>query len=249
MLRISVLCFVLLLSNNLWAKKFSNGFIAFELPTGWECVIEGSEWVCQSNTKERKKEAIIILAAKKRGPQDNLAEYQKYLKQQKTYSLPGAKTQISEPKSVKQNTIRGLPWIDALHMASEVPGFYTRYLATVKADIGVAVTFSVTKSLYRQYKDTFDRVIASMRIIRQKQINPAAYLGKGKRAGDDVGEVTFDPGTDLADIGAGTIKKRKGSDGEGEDMLIFIIIAAIAGFVIMKKLKKGKKGGKKKKKA
>ncbi|MBG09504.1 MAG: hypothetical protein CME68_12150, partial [Halobacteriovoraceae bacterium] len=54
------------------AKKFATKYCEFELPPGWECVLEGLEWVCQSSSKERKKEAIIILAAKLRGSQDSL---------------------------------------------------------------------------------------------------------------------------------------------------------------------------------
>ena len=52
------------------AKKFAIKYCEFEPPPGWECVLEGLEWVCQSSSKERKKEAIIILAAKLRGSQD-----------------------------------------------------------------------------------------------------------------------------------------------------------------------------------
>src|SRR5690554_3587394 len=80
-----------------YAKSFSNEYVQFELPTGWECAIEGSEWVCQSENEDRRKEAIIILAAKYRGPQDSLEEYQAYLKTDKTYQLPGGKMQRSEP--------------------------------------------------------------------------------------------------------------------------------------------------------
>ena len=37
------------------AKKFATKYCEFELPAGWECVLEGLEWVCQSSSKERKK--------------------------------------------------------------------------------------------------------------------------------------------------------------------------------------------------
>ena len=94
------------------------------------------------------------MAAKKRGEQDTLVEYQKYLNQPRVYVLPGNKKQISEAKKVTTTTVNNHQWVDALHLASEVPGFYTRYLATVKAGIGVAVTFSVTKSMYALIKES-----------------------------------------------------------------------------------------------
>ena len=239
-----ILVFTLLLSSSAFSKRFTNGFIEFELPPKWQCVLEGSEWVCQSESADRKKEAIIILAAKQRGPQDELAEYTKYLKSSKTYSLPGAKTQVSEPKSVDTQRINGIPWVDALHLASEVPGFYTRYLATVKADIGVAVTFSVTKSLYNAYKDTFDAVIRSMRIFRQTKIDTGAIARRRGKQGENLeGVELYDPYADQAGIAGVAVEKKKGDSGGGEDLILFLIIGAVAGFVVLKKLKGGKKTG------
>lgn len=245
MFKFSLWAIVLLLASQAQAKRFANGYTEFELPPGWQCVIEGSEWVCQSEDKDRKKEAIIILAAKKRGSQDNLANYQKYLNQSKNYQLPGAKMQKSEPKSVKVKNIHGQNWVDALHLASEVPGFYTRYLASVKADIGVAITFSVTKSLYNAYKGIFDNVIASMRIFRQANINPN-MLAKNKNQGEDFNDTTFAPQDDLAGINVAKVKKREGADDGSSDLIIFAIVGAAAAFALLKLKKKG--GGKKKKK-
>lgn len=246
MFKLLILTISLSLATGALAKRFTNGYTEFELPPGWDCIIEGSEWVCQSSDKNRKKEAIIILAAKKRGSQDTLSEYQAYLKQAKTYQLPGAKRQRSEPKKVTTDVINGQTWVDALHLASEVPGFYTRYLATVKADIGVAITFSVTKSLYNAYKGVFDNVIASMRIFRQANVN----LAGGAKSGDtDEGfeNTTFAPQDGSLGIASANVKKRKSKDDGTSDLIMFVIIGAVAGFVLLR-LKKGKGGKAKKKK-
>ena len=171
MFRSIVISFSLLIAlgiSNSYAKHFSSQYCSFELPAGWECALEGAEWVCQSVNKDRKKEAIIILAAKKRGTQDSLDQYTAYLKKTKTFTLPGGKTQVSDPKYAKLNTVNNHRWVDSLHMASEVPGFYTRYLATVKEDLGVAVTFSSGKDHYEAYQPVFDAIIASLRVFRQK---------------------------------------------------------------------------------
>lgn len=240
MLRILlVLCF----STSAFAKSFTNEYIQFELPPGWQCMLEGSEYVCQSDNADRKKEAIIILAAKKRGPQDSLAQYQAYLKKTKTYQLPGAKTQRSEPKSVTTRDINNQQWVDALHLASEVPGFYTRYLATTKADIGVAVTFSVTKSMYAAYKDMFDAVIKSMRVFRSQKTNLAGLGVKGKQGSENFDDTTFVPDEGLLDISATKVQKRDSGKSEGSGLIIIIVVVAGIGFALTK-LKK-KKGGKK----
>lgn len=244
MLRISIWMLMFAFAFSAHAKRFANGYAEFELPQGWQCAIEGSEWVCQSENKDRQKEAIIILAAKKRGAQDTLEAYQAYLKQTKTYQLPGAKEQRSEPKSVDTNVINGHNWVDALHLASEVPGFYTRYLATVKADIGVAVTFSVTKSMYNAYKGIFDNVINSMRIFRQLNTNLAG-IKKGN-SGEDFVDAAFEPTGDDLNIAAVASEKRKKAGGGTEDLLVFALIGAVAAFALFK-MKKGKKKGSKKK--
>ena len=221
------------------AKLFSSQFSEFELPTGWDCALEGSEWVCQSDDKDRKKEAIIILAAKYRGEQDSLDLYQAYLKQPKSFNLPGGKTQISEAKSVAIKTINDQRWVDALHLASEVPGFYTRYLATVKDNLGIAVTFSVAKDHYDAYQDIFDKVIATLKVFDQK--SAAAGNWKKKQAeGDLVDSSTIVDTGVKADINVQ--KKGTGQDGGSTTESILMIVGLCAvGFIFLKMRKKKKK--------
>jgi hypothetical protein len=244
--------FALLLS--LWAlpaqaqKKFASQYCEFMLPAGWECVLEGTEWVCQSVNQDRRKEAIIILAAKVRGAQDSLAEYEAYLKKPKTFTLPGGKTQVSEAKKTEVIALDGgQRWVDSLHMASEVPGFYTRYLATVKEDLGVAVTFSVAKDHYERYQKVFDSVVKTLRVFRQKQ-NTTDYIAKGGKELVE-GEGGWIPDVnDPNDIRVRQKGQESGSGGEN-DLLIYGGLAAVAAIFVLKKLKGGakKKSSKKKK--
>lgn len=233
--------FLSLLTTSSFAKRFSNQYCEFELPSGWECVLEGSEYVCQSNNKDRQREAIIILAAKKRGPQDELAAYQAYLKEAKTYNLPGGRTQVSEARYTQKKNIGNHPWIDSLHLASEVPGFYTRYLATVKVDLGVAVTFSVAKDNYNDYKDVFDKIIESLKVFRQQNASTSGIVLKGddKDLLDD-GGVYIPSSNPQSDISRGAGQGRASGSGSSssESLFYIIIIAAVAGFIIIRKRKK-----------
>jgi hypothetical protein len=246
--KLSIAMTLFLFSFGVQAKTFSNQYCQFELPAGWQCGIEGSEWVCQSENKDRKKEAIIILAAKYRGPQDTLAEYQKYLKDTKTYTLPGGKVQRSEPKYASLKKINAHQWVDALHLASEVPGFYTRYLATVKEDLGVAVTFSVTKDLYSAYQPIFDNVIATLKVFRQKKQNLSNIKMAGG-GGDDAPVFGDDLVVDntIPDISMNKSKKG-GSGGGGNDNMLLLAGVGVVALLAALKLKGGKKGAKKKKK-
>ena len=237
MLRMKFLSFFLAfaaVAPNALAKSFSNQFVQFELPTGWQCAIEGSEWVCQSENQDRRKEAIIILAAKYRGPQDSLEEYQAYLKGAKTYQLPGGKMQRSEPKFTKTSSINGQQWVDALHLASEVPGFYTRYLATVEEDLGVAVTFSVTKDLYSAYQGIFDNVVASLRVFRQKKQDLANIKLRGEQGGANFEDATFVPADQKFDIGMAKKKRKDDSKSKDEDLLFLLLALAAVGFILFK---------------
>lgn len=225
--------------GNVFAKTFSSQFSEFELPNGWDCALEGSEWVCQSENKDRKKEAIIILAAKYRGDQDSLDQYQAYLKATKTFALPGGKTQISEPKSVEVREINNQKWVDALHLASEVPGFYTRYLATVKDSLGIAVTFSVGKDHYEAYQEIFDKIIATLKVFDQKGNNN--WVPKEKNTDEPGLDGTYVPSeSNPNDIKVGP-KGKKGGLGDTETTIIGLIVAALIIFFIVKNKKKKKK--------
>jgi hypothetical protein len=241
-LKFLLVCTLILWQSSALAKLFSSKFCQFDLPPGWDCALEGTEYVCQSENADRKKESIIILAAKIRGEQDNLDEYMAYLKKPKEFALPGGKKQISEPKSTKISRVNDHQWVDSLHMASEVPGFYTRYLATVKEDLGVAVTFSVAKDQYTAYLPVMDKLVSTLRVFRQKKAE-IADLRSGKKEEANFADATFNPNSAL-DM-AGNKTKSRGAESTGDDstlLLIGLAVVAAAVIVISKnKKKKGKK--------
>jgi hypothetical protein len=224
------------------AKLFSSKYCQFELPPGWDCALEGSEYVCQSENADRKKESIVILAAKIRGEQDSLDEYMAYLKKTKEYQLPGGKKQISESKNTKMTNINEHQWVDALHLASEVPGFYTRYLATVKEDLGIAVTFSVSKDLYTTYLPIIDKMVSTLRVFRQKKTE-LSNLRSGKSEDPNFADATFSP-NGATDLSINKTKKRDNVE-SGDDDLMLIAGVVVIGAIVMVILKK--KGKKKKK--
>ena len=149
------------------AIHWANQFVEFELPPQWQCALEGTEWVCQNMDPRKKRDAIIILAAKLKGDQDSLDQYLAYLKSAKTFQSSKGGQVRSSPKWAKIEKINEHPWVDSLHLESEVPGFYTRYLATVKQDIGVLVTYSINKDKYQQYLKDFDALVRTLKVFRK----------------------------------------------------------------------------------
>src|SRR6185312_4580664 len=91
------------------AAKFANQFVEFELPPKWQCSLEGAEWVCQNTDAAKKREAIIILAAKLRGDQDTLEAYLDYLKHPKRWTSIDGKSVQSEAKYARSADINGHP--------------------------------------------------------------------------------------------------------------------------------------------
>lgn len=239
------LTITLLIGSDAFAKRFASKYCEFELPPGWDCALEGSEYVCQSENADRKKESIIILAAKIRGEQDSIDEYMAYLKKPKEYNLPGGKKQISEAKNTKLTNINDHQWVDALHLASEVPGFYTRYLATVKEDLGVAVTFSVTKDLYSSYLPIIDKLVSTLRVFRQKKTE-LANLRSGSTEETNYANQDFIPSA-AQDLQVNRTQQRSDGDSSDDDMMM-VIAVVVVGAVVAIIMKGRKKKGKPKKK-
>jgi hypothetical protein len=156
-----------LLESAAHAARFANQFVEFELPPRWQCNLEGAEWVCQSTDETKKRDAIIVLAAKLKGDQDSIDNYLNYLKSAKIYQSVQGRTVKSDPKYAKTVTLNGQPWVDSLHLESELPGFYTRYAATVKQDIGVLVTFSIHKDKYNQYLPDCENMVSTLKAFRK----------------------------------------------------------------------------------
>lgn len=245
LIRVLLSSLLLFFCSSLWAKRFANQYMEFDLPPSWDCVLEGSEWVCQSNNENRKREAIIIFAAKKRGSKDSLDEYQSYLKQQKTFKLPGGKVQSSDPKYAKMVEINGQRWVDSLHLASEIPGFYTRYLGSVKEDLGVVITFSVSQEMYNVYQPVFDRMVKSLRIFRQAQgklptASLAGSIGAESAGGlQDTVVVNEDALMNIRRPKSQNKNDQSKASGEEEDFFLLILgLVVVVLFFLAKRRKK-----------
>jgi hypothetical protein len=226
------------LSTSSQAAKFANQFVEFELPGNWVCLLEGTEWVCQNQQDPvKRKEAIIILAAKIQGDQDTLDQYLSYLKSPKTYSNSLGKQVTSQVKYAQNKSITEQPWVDSLHIDSEISGFYTRYLATVKDGIGILVTYSVNKDKYQEYSAMFEDMVKSLKAFRREGGLNAAPASSNLFAGAKVpSDISND--TVFAPVGASDEKpKAKAAGGlaalMNDPMVFYGGIVGIALVVLM----------------
>jgi len=161
---------VIVSPNPVLAKNFHNAYLSFEMPDSWKCVLEHTEWVCRSEVDKESKEAIIILTAKEVGPTDSFEAYVTHLNtpQSTSTKLGGIPSKVTyAPKKVQ---INDQPWVDGLHLASEIPNYFTRYLATIKDKVAVLVTFSAHKDHYTKYSQDFFKAVQSLRVIAAKNL-------------------------------------------------------------------------------
>lgn len=224
---------ILSLSTFVQAKVFRNAYIAFEMPDEWNCVLEQTEWVCRSNKMPDMKEAIIILTAKEVGPTDSFPQYETYLNNPITAvtQAPGSKSKmIYKAKNVQ---INNQVWLDGLHLGSEVPNYFTRYLATIKNKIAVLVTFSAHEKYYAKYSTMFHKAIMSMNVIAAANIAARPEAGPLRPGMETIGQSISTA------MPADMYNERSAPQSSNSGLLLGLFLIAVAGigYFIYKKKK------------
>lgn len=235
---LAILGFLALAPLNVQAKTFANAYVSFELPDKWACVLEQTEWVCRPSAIEAAPQAIIILTAKEVGPSDSLAAYEQHLKTPRVVPSRTGQPLQSQILKVETRQISGHPWVDGMHKASEVPNYFTRYLATTKDKIAVLVTFSAHQAHYTRYSGDFFKAIESLRVIATSSLM--------KRPGDTGGGPFGTAGGGMGEGFEGEAPPEAGA-GEGgggfstktKAVLSMALLLALVGIYLV--IKRGKK--------
>lgn len=226
------------LSVSAHAKTFKTAFIRFELPPNWSCQPEELDWVCQPDNPAERSEALVIVVTKQVNPiDDTLPKYEGILKTPRAMRDLLGNSYKSEVKFARIRPIKAHPWADGLHLGSEIPKFYTRYIASTKEDkVAGMVSYSIAESVYAKWGPVLDAMIESLEItFDPNAFNELLKAGPGSLLGSrNSGIKRFAP-KDEAD-------KKAGESGGPLDPAqiagIALIVAAVA-YVIWKKRKKG----------
>ncbi|MCB0361815.1 MAG: hypothetical protein KDD35_03800 [Bdellovibrionales bacterium] len=221
------------------AKLFRNAYISFELPPKWKCALEATDWICVSEFFQKKRDAMIILTAKEAGPSDSLQAYEALLKASRTIPDALGKPVSSQVIGVKNRVINSSMWIDGMHLASEAPSYYTRYVGTIKSNIAILVTFSAHKRHYTKYSSDFAKAIQSLQVVASKSMlsnKPlAATRGSNETFGAPIGQVL------PTDLGDSLPPEASGSGKAGSSLIgIFILAAVLAYYLLFVRKKKRK---------
>lgn len=161
---------LLLIALPAQAKLFKNSYVSFEVPDNWDCIQEGVAWTCTPKGPVDSREAVIVLAAKVAGPEDNLVNFQTHLSQPKTIATKVGTPMPSKVMYAQQRVLAGTKWVQAQHLGSEITEFYTLYLATVKDALAILVSFSAERTKYGKYNPVFDRAMKTLKITANNQL-------------------------------------------------------------------------------
>lgn len=229
----------ILLAFQAQAKVFRNAYISFEMPETWKCALEQTEWVCRSEQAKESKEAIIILTAKEVGPTDSFPLYEAHLNSPIPLALKTGGTAVSKIVYKAKNVqINDQPWIDGLHLGSEVPNYFTRYLATIKEKIAILVTFSAHKNYYTKYSQDFFKAVMSLRVIASKNLTSRPDLGPIRPGSETLGAPIS------AAMPADMANPDEMNKSGGNKSLIFgaaLLLAALGIYIFLRARKKKKK--------
>ena len=151
------------------AEIFQNSYISFELPVGWTCQLEQTEWVCVDKSEGKQNSAIMIFTAKERGSIDRFDLYEDHLSTPRplldTNGNPVGRS--SRVIFVKSEEIGKRTWIHGRQFESELANYYTDYFAIVDEQIAILVTFAAHISVFERM---FARFYPTMATIQPKQV-------------------------------------------------------------------------------
>jgi len=80
-------------------------------------------------------------------------------------------TYMTDIKYTKKKLIRNWWWMDSLQMGSEVPGFVSRYVVSIKEQIAAMISYHVAESVFPKWADTLDKMIESTEL----RFDPKAF--------------------------------------------------------------------------
>ena len=154
-------------------EKLRTAAFEMELAKGWSCDLQGTEWVCDP-PGAAPRNAIAIMAMKRRGKEDTLDAYEAHLRQPQSTGATGKDGARSTVEHVGRRRIGGHEWVEALQFSSEVPDYHTYYAATVTSHLGVLVTLSAHDSVFEQRRRELEQMLGSLVIYQRDSLAGAA---------------------------------------------------------------------------
>lgn len=150
-------------------ERFLTPYMEMTLAPGWKCQWAGTEGVCQKRFPDqggRDRATIAIFTAKYRAPFDTFACYEQHLRTPRTIKSnnPSNPDLRSEFKHIRMRQLGSYTWMDGLLFQSEIPNYFTQYLATLTSRIGILVTFAVHKDHLERRLEEIESMVDRLKI-------------------------------------------------------------------------------------
>ncbi len=150
------------------AKTAKVGRLSFEVKSPWFCSLEGSELVCvktdPENPKDSNRDQLIVVTARNKTAQDSIKSFHRHLKTPKSFTAPDGVKYTGLVKYVRERKISGKIWVDSEQYQSEVPGYVTRYFASIIGQTVVIATFSAKKDLFEDFNAETVKLVEAFKV-------------------------------------------------------------------------------------
>jgi hypothetical protein len=160
------------------AFGLKTAYVSFEHPEGWRCELSQGVWICQSTLEAERRDSVVLSIATMANEWDSVDNYLEYLKKTRTITDDQGKPIESKVTYTRKRDINGIVWVDSLQVNSELPGFWSRYVATVHNKLAILITYVVSESQYQRLAPQFERMVASLRPNAEFDLNIASKQGE-----------------------------------------------------------------------
>ncbi|WP_027520545.1 hypothetical protein [Bradyrhizobium sp. Ec3.3] len=143
------------------AVRFATAAFSFEMPAGWSCTREVTEYVCRLS---EPSDAIVIMTMKYRSADDTLVKYEEHLR---TPMPAVGRDGHAELVSVGRRTIAGSEWVEGILRDSEAHNYDTTYLTGITAEVAILFTLSV-HAKYREARAKDLRKMIESLVVYQR---------------------------------------------------------------------------------
>ncbi|MCB0361816.1 MAG: hypothetical protein KDD35_03805 [Bdellovibrionales bacterium] len=168
------------LSHTAEAKQVTTPYLSFQISNRWDCQrADAFAYTCRLQSNQPVRDALIIISAKEAGPEDNLLSFQKYLSIPKPVQSRGKSPTVSKTQYIRSIKINNQVWADGAQLNGEIPGYYTRYLATVKNKLSILITFSAAQNRWKFFEQDFKMASQTLQITENPTLlNQPFSLGR-----------------------------------------------------------------------
>lgn len=219
------------------AKQFKTQFFSLDLPPNWDCTKEELDWVCQpDNLHERSEVFMVIVTKAVDTTDDSIEKYQELLNQPRMMRDLLGNPYKSEVRYTRINKVRDRDWVDSLQFGSEIPGFYTRYLASIADKVAGLITYAIGESSYAKWSPVMERMVGTIEL----KFDPQAFEQLSQSSGSLLSTrgSSFSGRVAPVDDPANMNKPENSEDSGSTMMLVALVVFLAAGFWFYKKKQK-----------